>query len=81
MKKYLPIGIVIVAVLILALFTTQGDAKEPVKSQAVIALEKEMTKDVPVYNVVVPRLKRNRAGLNALGWDFDDKTMKAVPLQ
>lgn len=77
-KKYLPIAILIVIVLLSGLLTTRGDAKEPVKSQAVIELEKEMARDVPTFNELAPRLKKNRAALEALGWSFDDSKLTAV---
>lgn len=69
------VGPLCLAVLLLA---NGMNAKEPVKSEAVIALEKEMASDVPVFNTLAPRLKKNRAALEALGWSFDDSTLKAV---
>lgn len=74
------IAIIAIAVLcILARAAFAEETKAPVKTQAVIELEKEMARDVPIYNDVAPRLKMNRAALEQLGWQFDDVTLEARP--
>ena len=53
----------------------------PARPQAVVDIERDMAVQVPDYNVLAPELTKNRAALEALGYTFDDKTLKAVPLQ
>lgn len=82
-KKLYTAGIVFLFVLVVG-FAARGvladETKAPVKTAAVLELEKEMARDVPVYNEVAPRLKMNRAALEQLGWHFDDTTLEARPL-
>jgi len=78
--KGIAIAFIIVCLSALLLKTVYKATAETPPSPAVIELEKEMARDVPIYNDVAPRLGKNRAALEALGYAFDDNTLKAVPL-
>lgn len=82
-KRLLPALGLFVLVVALGLVTSAftGEASGPIKTPAVLELEKEMARDVPIYNDVAPRLARNRPALETLGWRFDDATLSAVPLE
>ncbi len=78
-KKSLIATLAAVAIILLVVsFSSKSEAKEPVKSQAVLALEAEMKQDVAIYNQIAPRLSKDRKALEALGWSFDDSKMTAV---
>lgn len=82
-KRIFPALGLFLLVLVVGLVTSAfaGESSEPVKTPAVLELEKEMARDVPIYNEVAPRLSKNRAALRTLGWDFDDSTLEVVPFQ
>ncbi len=76
--KLYTVGLIAITLLLVFGLSRQSEAKEPVKSQAVIELEKEMKQDVAIYNQIAPRLSKDRKALEALGWSFDDSKMTAV---
>ncbi len=75
--KYVLSLVAVIVVLVFGL-SFRSEASEPVKSQAVLALEAEMKTDVAIYNEIAPRLTKNRKALEALGWSFDDTKLTAV---
>lgn len=52
-------------------------AKAPEKSPAVLSLEADMAEMVPAYNLIALPLKQDRTALKALGYCFNDTTLKA----
>lgn len=77
-KKYWKQAIIaaLVAILFSVRLTIRVDANEVQKNLA----EAELQRLIPEYNRIAPQLKAQRAVLNSLGYEFDDKTLKAVPL-
>lgn len=75
-KQFLISLFVIVAFCSIALVLKHANA-EDAPPPAVAILELDMIKDVQAYNEIAPRLIKNREAMRVLGYDFDDKTLRA----
>jgi hypothetical protein len=75
-KQFLVSLCVIVAFCSIALLLKRANA-EDAPPPAVAMLEADMIKDVQIYNEIAPRLTANREAMRILGYDFDDKTLRA----